>query len=87
MNILIKNGYLIDPLQKIDGIGDIVIEKGKIKEVMIMADEKVFTIPLREAYNDQRTQRSKWHNKNLINIIHFLFFYFLSNILNVEIIH
>jgi dihydroorotase len=33
MKILIKNGHLIDPLQKIDGIGDIVIEKGKIKEV------------------------------------------------------
>jgi dihydroorotase len=33
MNILIKNGHLIDPLQKIDGIGDILIEKGKIKEI------------------------------------------------------
>ena len=33
MNILIRNGHLIDPLQKINGIGDILIEKGKIKEV------------------------------------------------------
>jgi dihydroorotase len=33
MNILIRNGHLIDPLQKIDGVGDILIEKGKIKEI------------------------------------------------------
>lgn len=33
MEILIKNGYIIDPSQGIDGIGDILIEDGKIKEV------------------------------------------------------
>jgi dihydroorotase len=33
MKIHIKNGHLIDPLQKIDGIGDILIENGKIKEI------------------------------------------------------
>ena len=33
MKILIKNGHLIDPLQKIDGIGDILIENGKVKEI------------------------------------------------------
>lgn len=33
MRILIKNGHIIDPAQGIDGIGDILIERGKIKEV------------------------------------------------------
>jgi len=33
MKILIKNGHLIDPTQKIDEIGDIIIEDGKIKEI------------------------------------------------------
>lgn len=33
MKILIKNGHIIDPLQEIDGIGDILIEAGKIKEI------------------------------------------------------
>ena len=33
MNILIKNGHVIDPAQGIDGICDIIIENGKIKEV------------------------------------------------------
>lgn len=32
MNILIKNGRIIDPSQGIDGTGDILIEDGKIKE-------------------------------------------------------
>jgi dihydroorotase-like cyclic amidohydrolase len=35
MNILIKNGSIIDPSQEIDGTGDILIEGGKIKEVRI----------------------------------------------------
>ncbi len=35
MNILIKNGSILDPSQEIDGIGDILIEAGKIKEVRI----------------------------------------------------
>jgi len=33
MNLLIKNGHIIDPSQGIDGIGDILIEDGKIKEI------------------------------------------------------
>jgi dihydroorotase len=33
MNILIKNGRLVDPSQKIDGVCDILIEDGKIKEI------------------------------------------------------
>ncbi|MBA3060776.1 MAG: dihydroorotase, partial [Nitrospirae bacterium] len=33
MKILIKNGHIIDPLQGIDGIGDVVIEDGKITEI------------------------------------------------------
>jgi dihydroorotase len=35
MNVLIKNGHIIDPSQRIDGIGDILIEDGKIKEIRI----------------------------------------------------
>jgi dihydroorotase len=35
MKILIKNGHIIDPSQGADGIGDIVIENGKIKEIII----------------------------------------------------
>ncbi|MEW6002886.1 MAG: dihydroorotase [Nitrospirota bacterium] len=35
MRLLIKNGHIIDPSQGIDGIGDILIEDGKIKEVRI----------------------------------------------------
>ncbi|MBM4135664.1 MAG: dihydroorotase [Nitrospira sp.] len=33
MKIIIKNGHIIDPSQGIDGVGDILIENGKIKEV------------------------------------------------------
>ena len=33
VNILIKNGHVIDPSQGIEGICDILIEKGKIKEI------------------------------------------------------
>jgi len=35
VRILIKNGHIIDPSQKIDGVGDILIEEGKIKEIKI----------------------------------------------------
>ena len=33
MKVLIKNGYIVDPSQGIDGVGEILIEEGKIKEV------------------------------------------------------
>ena len=35
MNILIKNGHLVDPSQEIDEVCDILIEDGKIKEIQI----------------------------------------------------
>jgi len=35
MTILIEKGHIIDPSQGIDGIGDILIEDGKIREVKI----------------------------------------------------
>lgn len=47
MRILIKNGHIIDPSQKIDEVGDILIEDGKIKELMMqdagykMQDRKI----------------------------------------------
>jgi dihydroorotase len=33
VKIIIKNGHIIDPSQGIDGVGDILIEDGKIKEI------------------------------------------------------
>ena len=47
MRILIKNGHIVDPSQKIDEVGDILIEDGKIKELMMqdagykMQDRKI----------------------------------------------
>jgi len=35
MKILIRDGHIIDPSQEFDGVGDIVIEDGKIKEVAL----------------------------------------------------
>lgn len=35
MNLFIKNGHIIDPSQKIDGPGDILIEDGRIKELIL----------------------------------------------------
>jgi dihydroorotase len=40
VNILIKNGHVIDPSQEIDGICDILIEEGKIKEIRQKAKGK-----------------------------------------------
>ncbi len=36
MKILIKNGRIIDPSQDIDGIGEVFIENGKIREITIV---------------------------------------------------
>jgi len=35
VRILIKNGHIIDPSQGVDGVGDILIQNGKIKEISI----------------------------------------------------
>lgn len=35
MNILVRNGHIIDPSQNIEGIGDVLIEDGKIKEIRL----------------------------------------------------
>ncbi|HXX81913.1 MAG TPA: dihydroorotase [Thermodesulfovibrionales bacterium] len=35
MNLLIKNGHIIDPSQGIDGKGDLVIENNRIKEISL----------------------------------------------------
>ena len=40
MHILIEKGHIIDPSQGIDGIGNILIEDGKIKEILIISDEQ-----------------------------------------------
>ncbi len=39
MRILIKNGYIIDPSQGIDGVGDVLIEDEKISEVRSQKSE------------------------------------------------
>ncbi|MEW6738762.1 MAG: dihydroorotase [Nitrospirota bacterium] len=36
--ILIKNGHVVDPSQGIDGVGDIVIEDGKIVRIVLQSD-------------------------------------------------
>ena len=36
MNILIKNGRIIDPSQDIDGIGEILVKDGKIQEINLV---------------------------------------------------
>jgi dihydroorotase len=40
MSILIKNGHVVDPKNKIDGVMDVWIEKGKIKKVAKGISEK-----------------------------------------------
>jgi len=35
VNILITNGHIVDPSQEIDGIGDILIEEDRIKEIVL----------------------------------------------------
>ena len=40
MKILIKNGHVVDPKNKIDGVCDVLIEKGKIKQVSKSIPEK-----------------------------------------------
>ena len=40
MNILIKKGHIIDPSQGIDSIGDVLIEDGKIKEIIAKSREQ-----------------------------------------------
>ena len=40
MNIVIRNGHIIDPSQGIDGVGDIYIESGKIKDINIKSREQ-----------------------------------------------
>ena len=35
MKILIEKGHIIDPSQGFDGIGDVLIEDGKIKEINV----------------------------------------------------
>jgi dihydroorotase len=35
VRILIKNGHILDPSQGVDGVGDVLIQNGKIKEISI----------------------------------------------------
>lgn len=39
-NIFIKNGHIVDPSQNIDGIGDILIVNGKIKEIILNHEKR-----------------------------------------------
>jgi dihydroorotase len=38
--ILIEKGHIIDPSQGVDGIGDVLIEDSKIKEIRIISEER-----------------------------------------------
>lgn len=40
MNLLIKNGHIIDPSQGLDGVGDLVIENNRIKEISLEQNGK-----------------------------------------------
>jgi dihydroorotase len=40
MRILVQNGHIIDPSQGIDRVGDILIEDGKIKEIITKSKEQ-----------------------------------------------
>ncbi len=40
MNLLIKGAHIIDPSQEIDGRGDLLIENGRIKEIILYEDKK-----------------------------------------------
>jgi dihydroorotase len=40
VKIIIEKGHIIDPSQGIDGIGDVLIEDGKIKEVSVLSKEQ-----------------------------------------------
>ncbi len=40
MRILIEKGHIIDPSQGIDGVGDVLIEDTRIKEISIMSKEQ-----------------------------------------------
>ncbi|MFA5354721.1 MAG: hypothetical protein WC291_10865, partial [Thermodesulfovibrionales bacterium] len=37
--LLIKNGHIVDPSQGLDGVGDILIENGKIAEIRSQKSE------------------------------------------------
>jgi len=39
-SVIIKNGHIVDPSQDIDGIGDILIEDGEIKEIRMQSKEQ-----------------------------------------------
>ena len=56
MNILIKNGHIIDPSQGIDGIGDVLIEEGKIIELRVKSQES--------GAKDNKTQNSELKTPN-----------------------
>ncbi|HYA12486.1 MAG TPA: dihydroorotase [Thermodesulfovibrionales bacterium] len=52
MKVVIQKGHIIDPSQGIDGIGDVLIEDGKIKEIKIQNTE------VRSQKSEIRSQKS-----------------------------
>ncbi|NWF76172.1 MAG: dihydroorotase [Nitrospirae bacterium] len=56
MKILIKNGHIIDPLQGIDGIGNILIEGGKIAKIKMQKTPPIVTKGTRRVGNDSELQ-------------------------------
>jgi len=62
VNILIKNGRLVDPSQKIDGVYDILVAKGKIQELISHGIKVKVQKPLKNTVG-RRTE-----NRELITI-------------------
>jgi dihydroorotase len=52
MNILIMNGHIIDPSQGFDGLGSVLIEEGKIKEIKPEKTPHPHGRGKRRSYND-----------------------------------
>lgn len=56
MKILIKNGHIIDPSQQIDGIGDVLIEDGKIKETVTRRNGDTVNLRISESPTNSEFQ-------------------------------
>ncbi|MBM4128773.1 MAG: dihydroorotase [Nitrospira sp.] len=63
MRVLIENGHIIDPSQGIDGIGNVLIEDGKIKEVRSQnkEDKKV------RRYEDEKSHLRSFPTSQVLN--------------------
>ncbi|GAB4535940.1 MAG: dihydroorotase [Thermodesulfovibrionia bacterium] len=73
MKILIRNGHLIDPSQGVDGIGDVLIEDGMIKEVRVYC-----------AGERRKEKRQDGHGQSGIRIIEANGFYVVPGLVDMH---